>query len=115
MQIHYHIDPDSWLQNGGTNAMTVLERKDCWLLNVSAPFAVQLQVEAFLNELLPLKSYLPAELERQKWNAAPSDAIEMYGLQASKVASKPSKVDGRLPSPWKDLPRGHLKLGSKKE
>lgn len=118
MQIHYHIAPDSWLQNGGTNAMTVLERKDCWMLNVSAPFAVQLQVEAFLNELLPLKSYLPAELERQKWNAAPSDASELHwqlGLQASRSASKPRSVDGRLPSPWKDLPRGQLKLGSKKE
>ena len=106
------------VHSGDTNALAVREREDHWLSNVSAPFAVQLQVESFLNELLPLKAYASAELEKQIWNAAPIDASEMYwqlGLQASKVASKPSKVDGRLPSPWKDLPRGHLKLGSKKE
>lgn len=71
-QLQAHIKPDSWLQSGGTSGMTVFERKDQWLLNVSAPLQTQLRVSAFLQHLLPLKTVDRPVEQRVHRNPHPS-------------------------------------------
>ncbi|MEM7478348.1 MAG: hypothetical protein AAF483_25480 [Planctomycetota bacterium] len=105
--IAMHVDPDSWLTNGGIGSMTIFERTDRWLLVVSAPFTRQLRIAAFLEQLLPMK------VQAGPRNAIPKPTLPFGGWSASPPTSAMQSggfFRNKLARPSRDLPRGYLKL-----
>lgn len=125
-QFRMHIAPDSWLQAGGANSMTVFERENQWLLNVSAPLPTQLRVSALLEQLLPPAEFDRATQQSMHRNAHSNlfNSLHPHGpantggfFRAKSQTALKSAQQNRTPTavsnfraPQLDLPRGHLKL-----
>lgn len=110
IQLRMHVDPDSWLMNGGCSSITLHEREDRWLLVISAPLSTQVKAAALLDRLLPLPRFSSraAFVEPQSLPYYPHPP--MFGSGAVSNGGFFRVVDSNKPR--RTLGAGHDSVGS---